>query len=79
MFRLVSVILVAVSLSGCIDLGRQRPVIAVACPYIVAHDKEFQAKLADVYAKMTPEEKTVVKEWINLRDQSRACRKAGHK
>lgn len=53
------------------------PTIVQTCPKIVRHDDKFQDALLTEYRGLPGGAKlrVVVKEWINLRDQARACSK----
>lgn len=53
------------------------PVTVTACPRVVAHANDWQAKAAAGARKATPEVQEIVGEWINLRDQAHACQTAG--
>ena len=72
---------VGLMISGlCLGAGhidRKTPVIVTGCSRIVAHDQDFQRRVADHLKSAPSELRIVAREWLNLRDQARACRNAG--
>lgn len=55
------------------------PVTVTACPRVVAHAADWQSRAAAGARKASPEVQEIVGEWINLRDQARACAAVGKK
>ena len=63
--------------SLCLGAGhvdRKTPVIVTGCSRIVAHDQDFQRRVADELKRAAPELRIVAREWLSLRDQARTCR-----
>lgn len=74
MTRTISLCLL-IAVGGCAIRPPPPPAAIVVCPKLVQHDQKFFDELGNEYVKLAPKSplRTVVSEWINLRDQTKVC------